>query len=242
MFDDSKIKMKNPVLISCEHGSRKIPLRYWNLGLKRKDIRKVSYLYDVGSREVAYILSKRLGAELIVPMYSRLLVDMNRSPGDPTIFRSDSFGRKIPGNMDIPEMEKKKRISKYYNPYHRKLLKKTISLRKKHELSYYVIVHSFNHIIGGVERTPDVGVLWKFRKDRKFCKAIKRKLTDAGLDARFNKPYTARGKGAYCMTVYGNHENMRCVEFEINDKFLKSRRGIKKMGKLLSAILKDAIR
>ncbi len=234
--------MKRPILISCEHASRKIPLRYWNLGLDKKKLKQVSYLYDVGAEKVAATISKYLGAETVMPRYSRLLVDMNRSPDDPSIFRSDSFGTDIPGNRDITEQEKKKRLSDHYIPYHNRLWRKIRSLREKNKRSYYIIVHSFNHIVDGVERTPDIGILWKFEKDRQFCSTIKKKLSDAGLDARFNKPYTAKGKGAYCMTVYGNHHSIRCVEFEINDKFLKDKKGIIKMSRLLSGILREVIR
>jgi len=233
-------KSKSNILISCEHASNDIPKRYGLLGLEKKEFLKVSHNHDIGAKDIARIISDSLNARCLLANYCRLIIDLNRDLKNPTLIIKDSFGIKIPFNQNISSKEKSLRIDNYYIPYHRSL-KQGVDDIKKQEKGYYISIHSFNHWINDKERKIDIGILYAFKKDEKFAKYIKKELeATTDFNIKFNEPYSAMKGSAFCTNKYGKNNNIKAIEFEINDKHLKSKKSIKKIGNLLSAVLKKA--
>src|SRR5260221_9275663 len=65
---------RSPFLLTCDHYGRLIPQRLGDLGLPESELTR-HIAWDVGIAGVAEMLSKRLGAHLIVQRYSRLVID-----------------------------------------------------------------------------------------------------------------------------------------------------------------------
>jgi len=206
---------------------------------KRKLLRLPDYC-DRGAEELCRFLSTHFKAKCILPKYSRMLINLNKPVNDKKLINYYCFGTLIPGNKNISSKEKRHRIADYYNPYHNKLAKEVQRIKKIK--SYYICVHTFFHIVNGIERKPDIGLLFKYKKDAGLCNQIKKALLDnSGYDVGVNQPFSAFRTAAYSMNKYGKSKNISCVEFEINDKHLRNTKSVRNMGKLLCIALEAAI-
>ena len=77
----------SPFLLLCDHAGQRIPASLGSLGVSQTDLDR-HIAYDIGALGVSNCLSERLDAELIYQRYSRLVIDCNRPPHNPTAFRS----------------------------------------------------------------------------------------------------------------------------------------------------------
>lgn len=230
-----------PILVSCEHASKIIPEEYSNFGVKNPS--QLPDWHDVGAGELALLIVKQLKARGIMPLFSRMVINVNKPIGDPKLINDSCFGVRIPGNENLSLKEKKERIFKYYLPYHRQLKRELLNLKKQHQKIFFVSVHSFFHKINREERKIDIGILYKYKKDFAFCNKIKKLLEKkTNFDIRFNKPYSAHETAGYTINKYGNDKNINCIEFEINDRHLKTKENIQKIGEFLSEALEEAIK
>jgi N-formylglutamate deformylase len=113
--------MKLPFVISLPHCSGKIPEPIRS-GIVLNETERVDTI-DLGTREIF----SDLPAEMILcAQWNRLVVDLNRPPDQRDakgpVALVDYHGRSIYGPEAIPdESEIVRRLSVYYNPYHRQL-------------------------------------------------------------------------------------------------------------------------
>ena len=95
------------------------------MGLKENHLRS-HIAYDLGAKKFCEILSGTLEQTSFYANFSRLLIDPNRSELSNDLILSESAGIQIPGNLDVANSEKKKRLDLFYI-YHsglRDLIKK----------------------------------------------------------------------------------------------------------------------
>ena len=104
------------VLVVCDHAANSFPPGYGALGLPRAALER-HIAYDIGAAPLARRLAARLGAPAILSTFSRLLIDANRGPDDPTLVMRISDGALVPGNarIDAREIERRRRL--YWEPY-----------------------------------------------------------------------------------------------------------------------------
>ena len=72
-----------PLLLVCDHASNRIPARLGDLGVP-PSCRERHIAYDIGAADVVIGLAERLDCRAVLAGYSRLVVDLNRAPGDPS--------------------------------------------------------------------------------------------------------------------------------------------------------------
>jgi predicted N-formylglutamate amidohydrolase len=113
-----RIDGAGPLLFLCDHASSAVPAAYGWLGLDA-DLFKTHIAYDIGAAGVTRALASAYGAPAVLGRWSRLLVDLNRGPDDPTLVMKLSDGSIIPGNRDAGEAEIAQRIRQFHEPYHR---------------------------------------------------------------------------------------------------------------------------
>ena len=63
--------------------------------------------------------------------FSRLLIDPNRGLDDPTLIMRISDGAAVPGNRDVDEAERQRRIARFHAPYHRAVAEAIEPLEKE---------------------------------------------------------------------------------------------------------------
>ena len=183
-----RIAGKGPVLFLCDHAANALPPGYGSLGLER-GLFDSHIAYDIGAAQVTRALAAGFGGPAILGAWSRLLIDLNRGPDDPTLIMRLSDGSIIPGNREIGDAERQKRIAEFHAPYHQAIEEESGKLKKP----VLVSSHSFTPAWKGSKRIWEVGVLWD--KDGRLALPLMARLKEAGLMVGDNEPYSGALEG-----------------------------------------------
>ncbi|KAB2862150.1 MAG: N-formylglutamate amidohydrolase, partial [Bauldia sp.] len=105
------------LVLVCDHASNRIPHGYGCLGLEADALAR-HIAYDPGAAAVTRALARRLGAPAVLSTFSRLVIDPNRGEDDPTLIMRLSDRAVVPGNRDVDDGERARRIAAWYAPYH----------------------------------------------------------------------------------------------------------------------------
>lgn len=174
------------LLLLCDHASNAVPPDYGRLGLPESEFAR-HIAYDIGAAGVTRRLSRRLGATAILSGFSRLLIDPNRGPDDPTLVMRLSDGAIIPDNAYTGAEEIAKRRLRFYEPYHAAIsawLDETLDLG---EVPVILSIHSFTPSWKGVARRWQAALLWD--RDPRLAAPLIAALEAEGLTVGDNEPY-----------------------------------------------------
>jgi predicted N-formylglutamate amidohydrolase len=114
--------------------------------------------WDIGVAGVARYLVELSGCAAFLAVNSRLVVDLNRYPGDASAIPAHSDGTKIKGN-DLDAAARQDRLDRYFHPYHNRLEQ----LLREHRPALILSVHSFTPRLETdplAERPWEIGVLY----------------------------------------------------------------------------------
>ena len=227
------------ILITCEHGGNRIPARYRPLFKRHRQALESHRGYDPGALAVARDLAGAFEAELIHSTTSRLLVELNRSPGHPRVFSEATRG--------LPPEERHALLQRYYFPYRNRVETQIASATAKGARVLHVSSHSFTPRLDDIERRADVGLLYDPRRagEQRLCLAWKRALESAasGLVVRRNYPYRGYDDG---LTTHLRRRfaerSYSGIELEVNQKHaLGEPRAWRALRALLVASLRQAL-
>lgn len=183
-----------PILFVCDHAGGLVPRGLDGLGLGPADLGR-HIAIDIGAAEVTRGLSERLNAPAVLCAYSRLVIDCNRHPGDPTSIPTVSDNTPIPGNRDLSEVDMEARAEAIFWPYH-KAIGDTLAhmWRRQPQVAPVVVaVHSFTPCMshGGGARPWHIGLL--YNRDLRLFHLMQAALkTEPGLVVGENEPYSGR--------------------------------------------------
>lgn len=227
------------LLLICDHASNRIPRALDNLGLS-KELLNQHVAWDIGAGEVARLLSDRLDASAVLAGYSRLVVDANRQPGDPTAIPEVSDGIQIPANAEITEHQDVLRTEEIFWPYHHAVSDGLAHLWRRGRPPILLSVHSFTPQINGAQRPWHVGILWN--RDPRLAHALL-----AGLRARpepltvgDNLPYSGKDL-AYSLDFHAGAAGLAHCAVEIRQDLVSDTVGIKKWANILGDIMSDVL-
>src|SRR6056297_2616645 len=147
----------SPWLVACDHASNRVPPETCggSLGLPEAEMGR-HIAYDVGAAGVSRHLADLLGAPAILSRFSRLVIDPNRGEDDPTLIMKLYDGTIVPRNRQIDEIERTRRLTAYYRPYHAAYA----DLAARRPDTIIVAVHSFTPRLNGRQPRPwHVGLL-----------------------------------------------------------------------------------
>jgi len=204
-------------LITCEHGGNRIPAAYLRLFRARRALLNSHRGWDPGALVMAKALAGAFGAPLVASTVSRLLIDLNRSIGNPALFSEATRGESLATRAKI--------IEQHYLPYRAQvesLVGRSIS-RGLHVV--HVSSHSFTPVLDRKVRGADVGLLYhpERREEAALCASWKASLAAfaPGLRVRRNYPYAGKGDGLT------NHLRLRYpgsvyvgIELEVNQRII----------------------
>ena len=204
------------LLVTCEHGGDHIPARYRPLFVPLRSALSSHRGYDAGALAVARDIAKAFDAELVYSTTSRLLVELNRSPGHPRLWSEVT--------RELPLDERKRILERYYEPYRTAVESRVSAAIAKGGRLLHVSSHSFTPRLDGVERTADVGLLYDpaRARERAICLDWQRELRASapGLRVRRNYPYRGYDDG---LTTHLRrlHPDARYagVELELNQAY-----------------------
>jgi len=174
----------NKVVITCEHATNDLPEGYsWTAHDERYFVNE-HWGLDIGALEMGKEMAKELKCVFVHSLYSRLLIDTNRSIVSDTLFRRHGDGKEVDLNKDLTFEEEQRRIRKYYLPYYDALRE----ISNKVDPTFILSVHSFTAMYQGERRPMEIGVLYG-NDSTQFAVDLNEGMKDMGYRSEVNKPY-----------------------------------------------------
>ncbi len=225
---------KADVLVVCDHASAVIPARLADLGLSAAG-RVAHVAWDIGAALVTQALARRLHCPAILAGISRLVIDCNRQPGDPSSIPACTCGVPVPGNVGLAEAEAHSRADQWFWPYHREIGDEVARQFRRGGVPAMISVHSFTPEMNGERRPWHVGVL--SNRDRRMADPVLAALaSDTGLVVGDNQPYSGREIN-YTLDTHAGAAGLPHVSFEIRQDLLADDIACQSWAELLAGVL-----
>ena len=162
-------------------------------------------------------LASKLGAPLVVSDVSRLLVDLNRSIGNPRLHCDAIWNASAQQRRGI--------LERYYIPYRTEVERRVVDAIENGTGVVHVSSHSFTPELDGHLRNADIGLLYdpSRKGELELCKLWKGSLAACGpkLKVRRNYPYAGKGDGLtrYLRERFAPTDYVG-IELEINQRYV----------------------
>ena len=227
----------SPVVFVCDHASCALPACLGGLGIPEAELRD-HIGWDPGAAAVAGLLAARFDAPAVRSGYSRLVIDCNRDPGDPTSILEESDGVAVPGNRDLDAAARAWRRDALFEPYHARIedmLDGCLALRA------FVSVHSFTPQLSGGEPRPwHVGTFWNESEAlaRPFMAAL---ASEAGVVVGDNLPYSGRSRRGYTTRRHAEPRGMAHIGLEIRNDLIRNEAGAALWARRIGDALEAAV-
>lgn len=226
-------------LFLCDHASNALPEPYGTLGLSADQLAR-HIAWDIGAGDVTRHLARAFHAPAILGAYSRLLIDLNREPDDPTLIMQISDGAVIPGNRVIDAEERDYRIRSFFAPYHKAVTSEIDKALAAGKVPCLVSIHSFTEAWKGVKRPWHIGLLWD--RDGRAVKPLEEILgRNPDLVVGDNQPYSGELKGD-CLYTHGTKRGLPHVLIEIRQDLIGDKSGVTAWARLLEDALRELTR
>jgi predicted N-formylglutamate amidohydrolase len=209
------------LLISCEHGGRKIPREYETyLTSEDQALLSTHRGWDQGALVMAKNVSRTEQAPLYFTEISRLLVDCNRS-----IAHRQCFG---PSFRALPTEKKQQIAADFYHPYRASVVEGLERLRREGKAVLHCSFHSFTPVLDGEVRNADFGLLYDPTRssEKRWAEVFIKTLTAQSFawKTRRNYPYLGKAdgftkalRGRFAATGYAG------FELEFNQRIFQDR-------------------
>jgi predicted N-formylglutamate amidohydrolase len=229
----------SPFLLLCEHASALFPPGLRNHGLSDEDqVRHIAV--DIGAAEVTRMLAMRLGAKAILGGYSRLVADLNRTPGYPEIVRERYDGTDVSINRGLDRAALAERTGRYYQPYHDAVAAEVAGLVQRHgKDAMAVLVHSFTpttKLPSPENRECEIGVLW--HRDRASAERLMQALRRSSpYRIGDNEPYSSEHGAGGTIAMHLEPAGVAHVMVEIRQDLIETLPGQLRMAEVLARAL-----
>lgn len=185
---------------------------------------------DIGTDDLTRRLARALSAPAIIATVSRLVVDLNRDPADMGAVPASSDGHIIPGNWNLPGVERDLRIAAVHTPYHAAIADH-VAVRRP---GLIVSVHSFTPQLASVpdEARPwPVGIL--YNTDDRAARLGLVALAARGLHVGDNQPYSGATLN-YTMDRHAEAHRIPYLGIEVRNDGLRTREGVARWTHILA--------
>jgi predicted N-formylglutamate amidohydrolase len=181
------------LVLSCEHASWTLPPGL-DLGVA-PDVLRSQASWDHGAFEIATRLSEVIGLPVHAGAFSRMFVDLNRTPDHPGVIPEISYGAVVPGNAGLAPGDRAARIAEFHAPYWDEVRRDVTARIHDRGKVLHFSSHSFDPALDPAQRTFDVGVLYDpaHALEAELAERLLFQLRRAGLDVRANQPYNGVG-------------------------------------------------
>jgi len=179
------------LVVTCEHGGNRIPKLYQAYFDGYQALPNTHRGFDPGALIMAKGLAKAFSASLVASSVSRLLVDLNRSLGRPTLHFSSI--------QNAPAELRQQIVQRYYQPYRTRVDRLVRQSLADHRQVIHLASHSFTPELDGKRRNADIGLLYDPSRpgEAAFCEHWKSAFSTCApeLIIRRNYPYAGKADG-----------------------------------------------
>lgn len=230
--------MADRFVISCEHGGNRVPERFRDLFRGREVLLASHRGYDLGILSFAERLSRKVDAPLEASSVTRLLVDLNRSLGSPTLFSEIT--------RSLTPATRREILSDFYFPYRRSVEETVGGLIGAGYRVVHLSVHSFTPVFVGEVRNADVGLLYDPARlaEKEFCLRWQHRIREADPAVKVRRNYPYRGTSDSVVTALRRRftgEVYLGIEIEINQELPTDKKSAwARLQRTLSATLPEA--
>lgn len=224
-----------PLLLVCDHASRRIPAALGTLGLDPV-ARRCHLAWDIGAGALTRRLATAMGVTSVLAQYSRLVVDCNRDLLDPGAFLEFGDGVVIPGNRKLNQAQKDVRAAEIYWPYHYAIDLEIKRLAQHEYPPALATIHSFTPVLDGVSRPWEIGVLWD--ADRDTAEILIDGFRAAGFMVGDNEPYSGKAPQDFTIDHHAEDAGLPHVGIEIRQDLIADADGVSKLAEVLVPILR----
>lgn len=230
---------KSPLILLCDHASNRVPVALKQLGLG--DLALEQHIaYDIGCAPLSHRLSTLFDATALLAGYSRLVIDLNRHPGDAASIPVVSDNIEIPGNRNLSPRQIILREGAIFWAYHNqigRILERQQALGRDPVLCS---IHSFTPVFRGFKRPWHIGVLWD--RDQRLARSLLDRLSKIPeICSGDNEPYHAKKPVGYTMDIHGERRGFAHVLLEIRQDLIDSPAGVEQWASLIHKHLAQAL-
>jgi len=215
------------LLLTCEHAGRRVPPEHAGLFQGAEELLASHRGWDRGALALARVLEERLArwrsGPLVVNEWTRLLADVNRSPGHPQV-----HGEAV---RALPWEAREAVLARYHRPHREGIRAQVADEVAAGRRVVHVGVHTFTPVYRGRVRPTDVGLLYDPARPQEAALAA---LWTTGLRAALperrihrNRPY--RGVSDGLTTWLRSRFPPRAyagLELEVNTRLLEGGEGV----------------
>jgi predicted N-formylglutamate amidohydrolase len=215
--------MTDRLVLTCEHAGNRVPKRYAGLFVGHEELLPTHRGWDPGALLLAREMAKRYAAPLYFEETTRLLVDLNRSVGNPELHSE--------ATRHLTLRERREILDVYYHP-HRRTVDAAIAAavtaaNARGDRVVHVASHSFTPELHGHVRTADIGMLYDPARPGEVAFATAwieaLRAADPTLRLRRNYPYLGKSDGV-TMALRRQHSPRLYVglELEVNQRYVEA--------------------
>lgn len=213
-------ELASEFVITCEHAGNVIPKSLKALGLDSAKL-NTHIAIDIGILAVSERVSDLLRAPLVYQRYSRLVAECNRALTDEELFAVVSDGTIIPGNKNISEMDRRRRVEEIVLPYQSEITRRLDEQQKSGCETLFVSMHSFTPSLQlrPSERPWHVGLC--VGVDDRFTSHVVAALqVDGDILVGLNEPYDVDMTREYAIPIHAEARGLPYVQFEIRQDLI----------------------
>jgi len=208
---------RGPLVLTCEHASADVPPPLQVSDADRPWLR-THWGVDLGAADVTRALSAALDAPAVLGVASRLVLDLNRPPGDPTLVRAEVEGHPLAFNAALDETARQERLERIHTPYHAAVEAQLRARQARPGPVLLLSVHSFTPSYMGTRRDVQMGVL--FDDHEHLARGLTRDLAALGWDTRLNEPWSGREGLIYAASRHGRAQGCPYLELEVRQDLI----------------------
>lgn len=240
-----------PLLISLPHVGTVIPsdqqARYVEPALAVED---TDWHLDT-----LYGFTKEFGASMLVPRYSRYLIDLNRPPENTPMYAGANNTELCPTHFfsgqalyregQAPDAQEiARRRDTYWQPYHDALSSELARLKKQHGYAVLFDGHSINSVLPWLfeGQLPDLNL---GTAEGGSCSPVLREALVGALEAQTAFTHVADGrfKGGYITRHYGQpNDGMHAVQLEMGFRCYMQEQAPYLLDETRAAVLRPVLR
>lgn len=228
-----------PILLICDHASRRVPRRLHDLGLSEHDLcRHIGW--DIGAVDVTRRMALQLNAPAVLSGYSRLVVDCNRHLHDPSLMPAISDGTSIAANANLAPGERQARIDALYHPYHRAIADLLDRFAVRGVAPALLSIHSCTPVMNGQFRPWHIGICWE--ADRRIAGPVLEALRrEPGIVVGDNQPYNLDLRDDYSVPVHAMRRGLPHLQVEFRQDLIATPAGATQLADALLKALRPVL-